>query len=640
MTLRALTTLSALAVSAASAASLPMGLVEGFYGPPWSHEDRLDVIGFLGRHGLNLYIYGPKDDPQHRAEWREPYPAEQMDEFRALVRACRDAGVDFCFAVSPGVDMTYSDPAEQRLLLDKMMCLAGDGVHHFALFLDDIDIERMGEADRARFASPAEAQMFLANALHRQILERDPSAWFVICPTLYLGVEPSPYWDTLRGQLDPRIGVIWTGIDVVAPAITDEHLDAITAHLGRPPFIWDNYPVNDFQRGQLFLGPVIGRTPALTARISGYAANPMLEAHASLIPLATIADFLRDPAGYDPERSWRRAVEEVGGAAAEDLLVFADQCRPSGLSDGESRSLRTAVDGFRASPSAGTADALSREIGRLRAAAERLPRTLDPALASEVSPWITALGARAEAMDLALQFVEGRVAPRSSGALLRFVNRVRASDVVIAAGPSERLFEMAVGLSPAWREAHASTWTADAVDPPVEGEYGGNRGPDQLIVYTPGYAAATTHTNQWGAEAQVSGGVVVRVSDEGNAAIPLDGFVVSGHGVAAAWVRANLVPETPVRLEGNSVHLSPIPGTRLTPERRLETMRVRLLDALAVLAERQAPLEILQVARLVLGELDRVERAGGRPDVTRLRQVEPRLRALETLAQASAGAVP
>jgi hypothetical protein len=38
----------------------------------------------------------------------------------------------------------------------------------------------------------------------------------------------------------------------------------------------------------------------------------MLQAVPSKLPLATIADFLRDPEGYDPEASFVRALEKYG----------------------------------------------------------------------------------------------------------------------------------------------------------------------------------------------------------------------------------------------------------------------------------------------------------------------------------------
>lgn len=35
------------------------GVVEGFYGNPWSHETRLSILDFMGRHKMNSYVYGP-----------------------------------------------------------------------------------------------------------------------------------------------------------------------------------------------------------------------------------------------------------------------------------------------------------------------------------------------------------------------------------------------------------------------------------------------------------------------------------------------------------------------------------------------------------------------------------------------------
>ena len=41
------------------------GVVEGFYGNPWSHEVRLSLLDFYGKFKMNTYLYGPKDDPYH-----------------------------------------------------------------------------------------------------------------------------------------------------------------------------------------------------------------------------------------------------------------------------------------------------------------------------------------------------------------------------------------------------------------------------------------------------------------------------------------------------------------------------------------------------------------------------------------------
>src|SRR5215212_10664414 len=88
------------------------GVIEGFYGRPWSHAERLDLIAFCGRHGLNTWVHAPKDDPFHRERWRDPYPAEELDRVAELVAAGARAGVEVVYAIAPGLSVCCSDPAE------------------------------------------------------------------------------------------------------------------------------------------------------------------------------------------------------------------------------------------------------------------------------------------------------------------------------------------------------------------------------------------------------------------------------------------------------------------------------------------------------------------------------------------------
>jgi hypothetical protein len=65
------------------------GTVEGFYEPPWSHAAHLAHLEFSAEVGLNTYVYAPKDDPHHRARWREPYPAAELARLSDLAAAAR-----------------------------------------------------------------------------------------------------------------------------------------------------------------------------------------------------------------------------------------------------------------------------------------------------------------------------------------------------------------------------------------------------------------------------------------------------------------------------------------------------------------------------------------------------------------------
>ena len=87
---------------------------------------------------------------------------------------------------------------------------------------------------------------------------------------------------------------------------------------GHELLLWDNYPVNDFEPGTLFLGPLRGRDPRLgDGHCAGLVANAMLQAVPSKVPLATIADWIRDPVGYDPDASFERALRDYGDEVEE-----------------------------------------------------------------------------------------------------------------------------------------------------------------------------------------------------------------------------------------------------------------------------------------------------------------------------------
>ena len=62
------------------------GVIEGFYGTPFTHGDRMDLVAWEASHGLDTYVHAPKLDPYIRAQWREQYPAAQLSEYIEEVR--------------------------------------------------------------------------------------------------------------------------------------------------------------------------------------------------------------------------------------------------------------------------------------------------------------------------------------------------------------------------------------------------------------------------------------------------------------------------------------------------------------------------------------------------------------------------
>lgn len=297
------------------------GIVEGFYGPPWSHAARRDVISFVAERGMNAYLYAPKDDPKHRRRWREPYDEAEHAAFVDLAAHCGACGVRFGYAISPGLDIDYDSAPDRSALDSKLGRLVDAGISWFLLALDDIPLSD-GLAPR---------QAGLATWLFDALRNRSADAALAFCPTEYVGMRPSPYLSALGAALPAEVEVMWTGPTVCSPEITAAQASAWGDALGgRPPLLWDNYPVNDGpMTPALHMGPYRGRDADLAEVTSGVLCNPMAQARASKVALATAAEFLLDPDSYDPDESWERAVADVGGPHAAPLMALARACASS-----------------------------------------------------------------------------------------------------------------------------------------------------------------------------------------------------------------------------------------------------------------------------------------------------------------------
>jgi hypothetical protein len=300
------------------------GIVEGFYGTPWTLEDRLDILRFQGHYGMNVYYYAPKDDPYHRKLWRKPYPRAQISHLREVANTAHSNFIDFCFAVSPGLSMAYSSAADFRKLTAKLSSVSRLGVSCFALFLDDVPPALENPQDRARYETLAEAHINLINRLDRYLRSRSRANRLTVTPTAYTSAWGSrDYIRELGRGVASDVDIVWTGPEVVSPAITAVEARDWGELIRRKPLVWDNFPVNDGIPWRLNLGPLVGRDPDLAAVTSGLIANPMNQAGASMIPLQTVADYLWNPLAYNPERSRAKAItDQYGKDAVERLAPF------------------------------------------------------------------------------------------------------------------------------------------------------------------------------------------------------------------------------------------------------------------------------------------------------------------------------
>ncbi|XP_055339571.1 protein O-GlcNAcase-like [Paramacrobiotus metropolitanus] len=250
------------------------GIVEGFYGRPWTAEQRKELFRKMPEFGLTSYMYAPKDDYKHRTNWREAYSSDECAELQALIQAAAQQHIAFFYTLSPGVDMLYSSQRDRQALRNKFAQVAALGCRCFALLFDDIE-PQLQPADRLVFASFAAAHVAVANELF-DALGRPV---FAFCPTEYCAaravpsVTTSEYLHCVGQNLQPEIDIMWTGPQVISKTITVESLQELASVIRRKPVIWDNLHANDYGQRRLFLGPY-SRDPAIVPCIRGVFTNP------------------------------------------------------------------------------------------------------------------------------------------------------------------------------------------------------------------------------------------------------------------------------------------------------------------------------------------------------------------------------
>ena len=315
------------------------GVIEGFYGQPWSQSERFQLFDWMAEWGLNTYFYAPKDDLKHRAIWRDPYSADEAAKLGEVIQACKQRNLRFIYALSPGLDIRYSKEAEQNYLKGRFEQMLALGCRHFSLLFDDIP-DRLDPEDIQRWGSLGSAQCHVTNAIFAWVRERSPDARFLFCPTPYCGrmaerkLGGEDYLPTIGRELLPEIDVFWTGPEIISQEITVPYIRQLQQVLRRKPLIWDNLHANDYDGRRFFCGPYSGRSPKLKNEVSGLLSNPNNEFALNYVPLRTLAELVNSPATpeWDPRKAWLAAMRECMPAFAtvgqpvtlEDLLLFGD----------------------------------------------------------------------------------------------------------------------------------------------------------------------------------------------------------------------------------------------------------------------------------------------------------------------------
>lgn len=304
-----------------------LGLIEGYYGKPWSWEERADTIAFLAPHGYRFYIYAPKADIYLRRLWREPHPREDAEQLTTLSKRARAAGVAFGVGLSP-TKLQYGFTADAKESLGRKIDeLQQFGIDHLGLLFDDMKGDVPDLAPRQ------------VEVIH-WVAERMGSTRLIVCPSYYtddpildkvFGARPEGYVEHLGENIDPSIEIFWTGEEVCSREVSVGHLTRVAETLRRKPFLWDNYPVNDGERMSQFLHlrGFTGRRAGIGDLLSTHGINPALQPVLSRIPALTLVDCYRLGDDYEYGASFLLAAQRVLGEdlaaqVYEDVLQLQD----------------------------------------------------------------------------------------------------------------------------------------------------------------------------------------------------------------------------------------------------------------------------------------------------------------------------
>ena len=317
------------------------GVIEGYYGVPYSAEVTKDIFRFMARYKMNTYMYGAKSDPYHSGFWSEPYPENISDDQVKIgmlsrgmlsdIAACaRDSKVNFIWAIHPG--NAFCDPDSTSTLsriMDKFDSMYELGVRQFGVFVDDVGLPSDPAVLRCGADRLTELQRMIDDRWNRPgSSPADTVKPLNYVPQLYAyewveAPEARKFFNSLR-DVPEKVKIYITG-NAIWTVPNNHDLETVKFWLGRYPSWWWNYPCNDNDETKLFtmdtytnfkdeshidnlsrLEPLVGAKTVII--------NPMQQGEVSKLTFFSVADYEWNNEAFNNETSWEAAVPAVVGS--------------------------------------------------------------------------------------------------------------------------------------------------------------------------------------------------------------------------------------------------------------------------------------------------------------------------------------
>jgi hyaluronoglucosaminidase len=291
-----------------------IGLIEGFFGPEWSWQNRHHICELISAKRGDFYIYAPKRDPYLRKSWMQDHPPEMWKELKKLSHKCQAEKIKFGIGLSPFEIHADWNEKSKRFLKEKIQKLEEIEFQSLGLFFDDMK----GSPDLAE--RQCEIVEYTKSVTRKALL---------FCPTYYsddpildkvFGARPEKYLETLGENIAPDVQILWTGSKVIPASITAAELEVVAQVIQRKPFIWENYFANDGPKQCKFLKlkPFEGRSLEAFEKSAGWAINPMNQAHLSEVVFLASLNVLKK--GMASREGYEQALVELAGPDTAHLI--------------------------------------------------------------------------------------------------------------------------------------------------------------------------------------------------------------------------------------------------------------------------------------------------------------------------------
>lgn len=298
------------------------GFIEGYYGNPWSHEDRLDLMQFGGEIKMNQYIYAPKDDPMHNSQWRELYDEEGLQRVAELARVGNESKCFFVYALhtfmNRPVDLSDAKyEAEVAIVKAKFeQVIREAGVRQIAILEDDAG----GETAERMVRYLKDMNEWLKE-LQKEI--PDLKTDILYCPNCYMNTTNAKL-TYISENVSDEIHMVMTGGTIwghVSQEFSDNFFNGLNTNgKGRRPYMWVNWPCNDNTKNSQIMGGhnTILHTGIEPGSYEGVVLNPIQESESSKVGIFTAADYTWN--------IWQDAAE--GDQAWDDAFKYIDHMTP------------------------------------------------------------------------------------------------------------------------------------------------------------------------------------------------------------------------------------------------------------------------------------------------------------------------